>query len=266
MKRNLSARVLFFFLLIVLIYPSAVNAQTNTFPPTGKTGIGTVAPTAQLEIVTPAIAGAEKLIKMTVSDAGNDFLEIGNTTGGTGVFMPLITGNVVSTANSSLYLIGQTDSIMDLGTAPLMFFSARKAASKISNRPLFGWANFNVRCMTMLANGNLGIGIDNPAEKLSVNGKIRAQEIKVETADWPDYVFTKEYKIPSLRETEKHIKEKGHLPGIPSAEEVKANGVDLGEMNAKLLQKLEEVTLHLINQEKELLKLKKELNSLKKNK
>jgi len=56
--------------------------------------------------------------------------------------------------------------------------------------------------------------------------------------------------LPSLQETEQHIKEKGHLLGIPSAEEVKANGVDLGDMNVKLLQKIEELTLHLIDQNK----------------
>jgi len=100
-------------------------------------------------------------------------------------------------------------------------------------------------------NGNVGIGTLDPKERLSVNGKIRAQEIKVETANWPDYVFTKDYQLPSLSETEDHIKEKGHLPGIPSAEEVKTNGVDLGEMNAKLLKKIEELTLYLIEIKKD---------------
>jgi len=106
--------------------------------------------------------------------------------------------------------------------------------------------------------GNVGIGTsDTKGYKLAVNGKIRTQEIKVEAANWPDYVFAKDYQLPSLQETEQHIKDKGHLPGIPSAEEVKANGVDLGEMNAKLLRKIEELTLHLI-------KIEKELNDLKK--
>jgi hypothetical protein len=99
--------------------------------------------------------------------------------------------------------------------------------------------------------GNVGIGTTTPKEKLSVNGKIRAKEIKVETTNWPDYVFAKSYPLPTLQETEKHIKEKGHLPGIPSAEEVKANGIDLGTMNAKLLQKIEELTLYLIEMKKE---------------
>jgi len=78
--------------------------------------------------------------------------------------------------------------------------------------------------------GNVGIGIRNAAEKLAVNGKIRAKEIKVETANWPDYVFAKNYKSPSLQETEKHIQEKGHLPGIPSAEEVKTNMIELNKI------------------------------------
>lgn len=108
--------------------------------------------------------------------------------------------------------------------------------------------------------GSVGIGTYNPREyKLAVNGKIRAQEIKVEASPWPDYVFTKSYQLPTLQETERHIKEKGHLPGIPSAAEVKANGIDLGEMNAKLLQKTEELTLHLIEENKENINSQKKL-------
>jgi len=103
----------------------------------------------------------------------------------------------------------------------------------------------------LFSTGNMGIGTtDTKGYKLAVNGKIRAQEIKVEASNWPDYVFAKDFKLPSLKETEQHIKEKGHLPDIPSAAEVEAGGIDLGEMNAKLLKKIEELTLHLIEQQK----------------
>ncbi|GGD07570.1 hypothetical protein GCM10011368_06870 [Hyunsoonleella pacifica] len=76
--------------------------------------------------------------------------------------------------------------------------------------------------------------------------------------NWPDYVFTNDYKLPTLLEVEAYIKENGHLPNIDSAKEVEKNGVLLGEMNAKLLEKIEELTLYIIEQQKqiELLKLK----------
>jgi hypothetical protein len=111
--------------------------------------------------------------------------------------------------------------------------------------------NVPVERMRITSAGNIGVGTSNPLEKLSVNGKIRAHEIKVEMANWPDYVFMNTYKLPTLQETEKYIQEKGHLPAMPSAEEVRVNGVDLGEMNAKLLQKIEELTLYLIEMKKE---------------
>ncbi|SMC75341.1 hypothetical protein [Pedobacter africanus] len=129
-----------------------------------------------------------------------------------------------------------------------------------SNHNFQIYANNDAK-MSVLANGNVGIGTAMPNSKLAVNGNIRAHEIKVETANWPDYVFAKDYELPTLQETEKHIKDKGHLPGIPSAAEVKANGIDLGEMNAKLLQKIEELTLHLINENKENTETKKKLRA-----
>lgn len=112
-------------------------------------------------------------------------------------------------------------------------------------------------------NGNVGIGTSNPLGwRLAVNGNIRAKEVKVETA-WADFVFEKEYNLPSLEEVEAHIKEKGHLKDIPSAAEVSENGIRLGEMNAKLLQKIEELTLYMIEFNKEIESLRRENKSLK---
>jgi len=98
--------------------------------------------------------------------------------------------------------------------------------------------------------GNVGIGTTNPTEKLSVNGKIRAKEVIVETAGWSDNVFAKGYHLASLSEVEQHIQQQGHLPGVPSAQEVAEKGVSIGDMQALLLAKIEELTLHQIAQAK----------------
>ncbi len=106
--------------------------------------------------------------------------------------------------------------------------------------------------------GNVGIGITNPTEKLEVNGSVHTKEVRVDLTGWPDYVFEKEYKLPTLKEVEKHIKENGHLQNIPSAEVVEKDGIKLGEMNAKLLQKIEELTLYIIQQNKRIERLELE--------
>ena len=105
--------------------------------------------------------------------------------------------------------------------------------------------------LTLTPVGNLGLGIINPKNKLDVKGTIHSQEVKVDMLDWSDFVFKKEYDLPTLAEVEKHIKENGHLEDIPSEKEVLENGINLGEMNAKLLQKIEELTLYMIDIKKE---------------
>ncbi|MGN7787307.1 hypothetical protein ACTJIJ_22425 [Niabella sp. 22666] len=124
--------------------------------------------------------------------------------------------------------------------------------------------------MTIKSNqdgGYVGIGTAVPKEKLSVNGKIRAQEIKVEAdngTNWPDYVFDPSYQLPALPELEKFIRDHRHLPGIPSAKQVKENGIALGENQAALLKKIEEQALYIIQQEKRMEALEKRIASLEK--
>jgi len=112
--------------------------------------------------------------------------------------------------------------------------------------------------------GNVGIGITNPQNKLDVNGTIHSQEVKVDMLGWSDFVFKKEYSLPTLKEVEKHIAEKGHLENIPNEDEVLKNGINLGKMNAKLLQKIEELTLYTIEQQKNTEKLTKVIETLAK--
>lgn len=119
--------------------------------------------------------------------------------------------------------------------------------------------------------GNIGIGTtDTKDYKLAVAGDkgIIAEKITVKVEEqWeiPDYVFKKDYDLPTLKEVEKHIIKKGHLKDIPSAKEiVKKGGFELGNMNKKLLQKIEELTLYTIQQEKQLQLLMKRLEALEK--
>ncbi len=99
---------------------------------------------------------------------------------------------------------------------------------------------------------NVGIGVKNPEEKLAVKGKIKAQEIKVQPTGWADYVFEEGYQPLSLAELSAFVKQHKHLPEVPSAKEVAQNGLELGEMNKVLLKKIEELSLHLIEKDKEL--------------
>ncbi len=122
------------------------------------------------------------------------------------------------------------------------------------------------------SSGNVGIGTTNPGNyKLAVEGTIGAREVKVTTAAWADFVFHPSYKLRTLGEVEQFIKANNHLPEIPTEAEVKENGVGLGEMNARLLQKIEELTLYMIEQQKQInelkeqnLKFSKDLETIKK--
>ena len=108
--------------------------------------------------------------------------------------------------------------------------------------------------------GNVGIGTVNPQSALAVNGQISAKAVQVSISGWSDYVFDKVYKLKSLEELNRFVKMHQHLPGIPSQEKVRNEGIELGEMNKMLLAKVEELTLYLIKEHKALKKLKLQSN------
>ncbi|MFT4073835.1 MAG: tail fiber protein [Dysgonamonadaceae bacterium] len=113
--------------------------------------------------------------------------------------------------------------------------------------------------------GNVGIGTTTPDQKLTVNGKIHAQEIIVDlNVPAADYVFSKDYSLMPLHQVETFVKENSHLPEIPSASELKEKGLSVGEMQNKLLQKIEELTLYVIEQDKRIRALESENKELKK--
>ncbi|QXP52430.1 fibronectin type III domain-containing protein [Cellulophaga sp. HaHa_2_1] len=113
---------------------------------------------------------------------------------------------------------------------------------------------------------NVGIGTtDTQGYRLAVAGNVVAEEVKVALqVNWPDYVFDKAYNLPSLEQVEIHINENGYLIHMPSASEVEENGIQLGEMNAKLLRKIEELTLYTITQEKKIKLLEQQVAAIQK--
>lgn len=113
--------------------------------------------------------------------------------------------------------------------------------------------------MTILGNGNVGIGTNAPDKLLTVKGIIHAQEVQVDVTGFADYVFEKGYKLKPLSEIHSFISENGHLPEIPSEDEVKKNGMNVADMQVMLLKKIEELTLYAIEQQKRIEVLEKTL-------
>lgn len=113
--------------------------------------------------------------------------------------------------------------------------------------------------------GDIGIGTEKTCGyKLAVKGKILCTELKVQlVTDWCDYVFDKSYKLRPLHDVETFISTNLHLPDVPSADEVKTNGLNVGEMNVVLLKKIEELTLYAIEQQKQINNQQKQIDELK---
>lgn len=134
----------------------------------------------------------------------------------------------------------------------------RTGVSPADFRIMSGYNQFEVRNsaqeikFVLKENGNVGIGTPSPDAKLAVKGQIHTQEVRVDMAGSmvPDYVFERDYNLQPLADLETYINQNRHLPEVPSAIEMEANGVYLGEMNMLILKKVEELTLYLLQQDK----------------
>ncbi|BDD12877.1 hypothetical protein FUAX_53090 (plasmid) [Fulvitalea axinellae] len=218
----------------------------------GNIGMGIVLPKAKLHVKSPGASKGFKDKYVTSLIEGEDarLQIISANEGNNGSAL------ILSNENSSWGFHQKTDkhqNRLDIGF---------NQATEIEDN-----ANDQTVSMSFFNNGNIGIGtFTTGPHRLAVEGSIGARAIKVQASGWADFVFDDNYKLPSLSEVEKHIRTHGHLQDVPTAEQVKTEGVDLGAMNTKLLQKIEELTLYAIQQEKKIKALEKqnaELQELK---
>ncbi|WP_378185620.1 hypothetical protein ACE939_10960 [Aquimarina sp. W85] len=203
------------------------QVTTNHFPATGNVGIGTDNPSAKLQINhTNTLAGTWNPSNslFTISDGANSLMMDPNEIYGSGTLF----------FGSRYGDIARFRTISETGANDMMIIKR---------------------------NGTVGIGTNTPDAKLTVKGHIHAQEVKVDLsgAVAPDYVFLKDYQLKTLDEVDNYIQVNGHLPNIPSAAIMEKEGVKLKEMNLKLLEKIEELTLYLISQDKRILHLEQQL-------
>lgn len=219
---------------------SVSRSQVMRITDKGSVGVGTTAPWQKLHVAGNILA----------SDATED----PHTNGFVGIKARGTTSSMAApqSGDALVYLSGGgyngTSAAYHKG---MIFVKAAEAWSATANGTYMEFevtpngAVESQKAMRIAPTGNVGIGTESPTHKLSVNGAIRAKEVIVDTG-WADYVFAPDYRLAPLAEVEAHIKEKGHLPDVPSAKEVAEKGVSVGESQALLLRKVEELTLHVI--------------------
>jgi hypothetical protein len=227
----------------------AITTEIASFNPDGNVGIGTTTPQAKLDVKGQFYLNRPALLQDNLSTLGIP----------TGSYLGIAPSNLSATNNSYITLNFPTnnsfriatgyDGHLGIGTYRDLEFG------RISGNPY----------LIIKDGGNVGIGTTTPGSfKLAVEGKIGAREVKVTLDSWADYVFNKDYKLMSLASLETFIQKNNHLPNIPSAQQVKEEGIQLGEMNTKLLEKIEELTLHMIQMNKKVEQLQKENGEIKK--
>ncbi|OAN61651.1 hypothetical protein A8B79_04285 [Balneola sp. EhC07] len=246
----------------------SVFAQTNTFPTSGNVGIGTTSPQTKLE-VNGLITGG---FGARTTSGTLDWNHITNSRPGSG--HTLLRGNTALNAPSTTAMFfhpfnfeygSSKDGNGNITQLAIPYGYEGSINEGIYMRGSYSgsWSNW-VKILSEDLNGNVGIGTISPDEKLTVKGKIHSEEVIVDlNVPGPDYVFEEEYDLTSLKELEAYIKANKHLPEVPSAAELEAHGIVLGEMNMILLKKIEELTLHMIDIQKQVDVLKKENERLK---
>jgi hypothetical protein len=221
------------FAVALICYAGSAIAQTNTFPSSGNVGIGTYAPTYKLDVLGPVNDWKARF------QGPDGYITIG----------PLNPGWAHIYTDRPAFMFNQNIWSLTGG------FSAYEQADLTLK------TNGTTRLTVSQATGNVGIGTSSPNERLTVNGTIYGKEVKVDlSVPGPDYVFQKSYGLPTLEEVKAYVDANKHLPDVPCAEEMKKDGIKLAEMNMILLKKVEELTLYMMQQQKEIQDLKKTID------
>ncbi len=256
---------------------TSLSAQSNTFPATGNVGIGTTAPAAKLDITDSSTAalrvGVANNAANSVVQVRESLSVVGRSTAATS-FLGAVASDYYNNGSGATFrgtllaytgpLVGGTPwGIPEANSGKLIFQNCSNALIGTNGPTPIFIAPYGLPAVVVRPGGAVGIGTTNPTHKLEVAGTIRAQEVIVETSGWSDYVFAPGYQLTPLAEVKAHIAAKGTLPGIPSAAEVATQGVSVGDMQAKLLAKLEEMTLHLIALSEKVERLETENAALK---
>lgn len=239
---------------------SNVQPFTSTSPIgiQGRLGAGTTNPWASLHAHSQSNINISKFTFGDIPPA-DAFLNISNGTSVTGSYYPGIQGRSLTPGRVlGIFVQGEAEDVVpsggDVSFAAVVLEGRSKYASKLLNNNVLAVNSYGTNLMMVKADGSVGIGTTTThGHKLAVNGSGLFTKVKVKAyGSWPDYVFQEGYALPSLSEVEQHIKTHQHLPGIPSRQEVKEQGIDLGEMDRKLLQKIEELMLYTIAQQKQI--------------
>lgn len=262
--------------LLPSFFPSG---NTFTVQKDGGVGIGTVSDSARLHIRSGSTSNGHAL---DVDNSLNENLFTIRDNGNVGINYPQPNARLTMDGGMNLYSDGTFYGQMFEGNNDL-FINGKFGFFSIFPNPPIPSQDIIMQAgagpFVFGFPGNVGIGTNAPEAKLhvsstvmigsgtpaagyalSVNGKVMAEEVRVQLdADWPDYVFGDDYHLMSLKEIETFINSNKHLPGIPKAEKIESEGLDTGEMNRLLMEKVEELTLHVIT-------LSKEIEILKANK
>lgn len=255
----------------------------------GQVGIGTISPASVL-----TINGADPILQMRNAEVDKGFVQLVGNDIRVGTNVSNTLGNCILRTKGQDRLVVNSSGEMGLNMVPDEFASSFSIAEDEDDQTGIGLYHGGTRRATWSAtdngstisvangqlslyrigsnpfilhtDGNFSMGgyVAESGYRLTVYGKILCTDVTaLPYEDWPDYVFGKDYRLRPLSEVKKFIEQNSHLPGIPSASQIKKEGIQLGDMSSRLMEKVEELTLYILQQQEQIDEMKKELQARK---